>query len=178
MDDLNKKSVLIIDSDDNVLSALSTGLKSRSMLPITAKDGYDGYNRALKEKPDIILSEIILPTLDGFRLTKLLKFDERYMEILMILMSSNIDTVDKDLIVQYEVTLQDGLECGGAYLKFLSAEEVQKKDPKKIIEKAVKGMLPKNKLGSAIYKNLKVFIGENHDHEAQKPKKIDLKELI
>ena len=60
----------------------------------------------------------------------------------------------------------------------LSAEEVQKKDPKKIIEKAVKGMLPKNKLGSAIYKNLKVFIGENHDHEAQKPKKIDLKELI
>ena len=62
--------------------------------------------------------------------------------------------------------------------KFLSAEEVQKKDPKKIIEKAVKGMLPKNKLGSAIYKNLKVFIGENHDHEAQKPKKIDLKELI
>lgn len=34
-----------------------------------------------------------------------------------------IDTVDKDLIVQYEVTLQDGLECGGAYLKFLSASE-------------------------------------------------------
>lgn len=62
--------------------------------------------------------------------------------------------------------------------KFLSAEEVQKKDPKKIIEKAVKGMLPKNKLGSAIYKNLKVFIGDNHGHEAQKPKKIDLKDLI
>ena len=39
-------------------------------------------------------------------------------------------------------------------------------------------MLPKNKLGSAIYKNLKVFIGENHKHEAQKPKKIDIKELI
>lgn len=34
-----------------------------------------------------------------------------------------IDTLDKDLIVQYEVTLQEGLECGGAYLKFLSAEE-------------------------------------------------------
>ena len=62
--------------------------------------------------------------------------------------------------------------------KFSSAEEIKNKDPRKIIEKAIKGMLPKNKLGSAIYKNLKVFIGENHEHEAQKPKKIDIKELI
>ena len=98
MDSLNKKSVLIIDSDDNVLSALSTGLKTRSMLPITAKDGYDGYNRALKEKPDIILSEIILPTLDGFRITKLLKFDERYMDTYIILMSNNIENIDADKI--------------------------------------------------------------------------------
>jgi len=100
MDSLNKKSVLIIDSDDNVLSALSTGLKSRSMLPITAKDGYDGYNRALKEKPDIILSEIILPTLDGFRITKLLKFDERYMDTFMILMSNNIENIDADKMLK------------------------------------------------------------------------------
>ena len=42
-----------------------------------------------------------------------------------------------------------------------------------VIKSAVKGMLPKNKLGSAIYKNLKVFIGDKHGHEAQKPKKIE-----
>ena len=60
--------------------------------------------------------------------------------------------------------------------KFL--ESLKRFNPKKIIEKAVKGMLPKNKLGSAIYKNLKVFIGDNHGQEAQKPKKIDLKDLI
>ena len=98
MDALNKKSVLIIDSDDNVLSALSTGLKSRSMLPITAKDGYDGYNRALKEKPDIILSEITLPTMDGFKIAKLLMFDERYMDTFMILMTNNIENIDADKI--------------------------------------------------------------------------------
>ena len=98
MDEINKKSVLIIDSDNNVLSALSTGLKSRSMLPITAKDGYDGYNRALKEKPDIIISEIILPTLDGFRITKLLKYDERYMNILIILITNNIDNIEAQKI--------------------------------------------------------------------------------
>ena len=70
------------------------------MLPITAKDGYDGYSRALKEKPDIILSEIILPTLDGFRIAKLLKFDERYMDTHMILMSNNIESIDADKILE------------------------------------------------------------------------------
>jgi len=62
--------------------------------------------------------------------------------------------------------------------KFLSAEEVQKKDPKKLIEKAIKGMLPKNKLGSSIFRNLRVYIGDSHENEAQNPKKIDIKELI
>ena len=85
MDEINKKSVLIIDSDNNVLSALSTGLKSRSMLPITAKDGYDGYNRALNEKPDIIISEIMLPTLDGFRITKLLNLKKNLINLMALI---------------------------------------------------------------------------------------------
>ena len=98
MKNLNGKSVLIIDSDKNVLSALSAGLKERSMLPITASNGYDGYNRACKEKPNLIISEIILPILDGFRLTKLLKFDERYMGIPIILITNNIENIDNEKI--------------------------------------------------------------------------------
>ena len=39
-----------------------------------------------------------------------------------------------------------------------------------LVEKAVKGMLPKNKLGADLYRNLKVFPGAEHSHEAQKPK--------
>ena len=62
--------------------------------------------------------------------------------------------------------------------RFLSAEQVKSKDPKKILQKAIKGMLPKNKLGSSIFRNLRVYIGDNHEHDAQKPKKIDVKELI
>ena len=49
-----------------------------------------------------------------------------------------------------------------------------KKDPKLILNSAVKGMLPKNKLGRKLLKNLHLYIGENHDYEAQKPKKIDI----
>ena len=48
------------------------------------------------------------------------------------------------------------------------------KDPARLVEKAVKGMLPKNKLGAALFRNLKVYIGAEHDQEAQKPKVINL----
>ena len=51
------------------------------------------------------------------------------------------------------------------------------KYPERLVEKAVKGMLPKNKLGRQIYKNLHVVIGAEHKFEAQKPKVVDLDKI-
>ena len=56
----------------------------------------------------------------------------------------------------------------------LTAQEVFDKNPARLVEKSVKGMLPKNKLGADLFRNLKVFVGSEHDHEAQQPKKINL----
>lgn len=58
--------------------------------------------------------------------------------------------------------------------RFTTAEALMKKNPIGLVEKAVKGMLPKNKLGSALYRNLHVYAGTEHLHEAQKPKKFEL----
>jgi large subunit ribosomal protein L13 len=55
-----------------------------------------------------------------------------------------------------------------------TAEELLTKKPIALVEKAVKGMLPKNRLGNAIYKNLFVYEGSEHNQEAQKPEKLDL----
>jgi large subunit ribosomal protein L13 len=52
--------------------------------------------------------------------------------------------------------------------------ELLSKYPERLIEKAVKGMLPKTKLGSKIYGNLKVYVGSEHKQVAQNPKLIDL----
>ncbi len=52
--------------------------------------------------------------------------------------------------------------------------DILKKYPERLIEHAVKGMLPKNRLGRQIFKNLHVVVGAEHKYEAQKPKKIDL----
>jgi len=51
----------------------------------------------------------------------------------------------------------------------LTAQEVLQKHPTRLIEKAVKGMLPKNTLGRELFRNLKVYVGTEHKHEAQKP---------
>ena len=56
----------------------------------------------------------------------------------------------------------------------LTAKELLARKPIALVEKAVKGMLPKNKLGSKLYTNLFVVEGAEHKHEAQKPKTIDL----
>lgn len=59
----------------------------------------------------------------------------------------------------------------------LTATEMFQKDPARLIEKAVKGMLPKNKLGSALYRNLYVYAGAEHQQAAQNPKAINLNDL-
>jgi large subunit ribosomal protein L13 len=58
--------------------------------------------------------------------------------------------------------------------RFTTAEALLKKKPIGLVEKAVKGMLPGNRLGSELYRNLHVYAGSEHPHEAQKPKKIEL----
>ncbi|THD69020.1 50S ribosomal protein L13 [Robertkochia marina] len=58
-----------------------------------------------------------------------------------------------------------------------TATEIFEKDPARLIEKSVKGMLPKNKLGADLFRNLKVYAGAEHDQEAQKPATINLNDL-
>lgn len=60
----------------------------------------------------------------------------------------------------------------------LNAEQLSAKGADRLIENAVRGMLPKNKLGAALFRNLKVFEGSDHKHEAQQPKTINLNKRL
>ena len=55
-----------------------------------------------------------------------------------------------------------------------TAENLLRRKPVAVIERAIKGMLPKSRLGSELFRNLFVYVGEKHPHEAQQPKTIDL----
>jgi large subunit ribosomal protein L13 len=58
--------------------------------------------------------------------------------------------------------------------RFTSAQDMLRKHPERLIEKAVKGMLPKNKLGRKLYTNLKVYVGPEHNQVAQQPEAFNL----
>jgi large subunit ribosomal protein L13 len=60
------------------------------------------------------------------------------------------------------------------HLKSISLEKQLQKAPERVIETAVRGMLPRNPLGRAMMKKLRVFAGPEHNHQAQQPKPIEL----
>ena len=61
--------------------------------------------------------------------------------------------------------------------KSMTFEEAMKKNPARVVESAVRGMLPKNRLGRVLYGNLYVYAGTEHKHEGQQPKEINLNDI-
>jgi len=97
----------------------------------------------------------------------------------------HVDTGDFIVVVNAEKVLLTGnkLEDKMYYrytgypggLREQNAAELLKKKPTSLLQFAVKGMLPKNSLGRAMYKKLKIYTGASHPHEAQKPQTLELK---
>ena len=95
MPDNKKQSVLIIENDEAIVKNLTERFKKKDMLVITAKDGYEGYTRACNEAPDLIILETLLPSMSGFRISRLLKYDDRYKDIRVVMITTNdLDTVN------------------------------------------------------------------------------------
>lgn len=99
----------------------------------------------------------------------------------------HVDCGDNVIIINAEkITLSGNKWTDKSYIrhtgypggqKSLTATELFGKDPSRVVEKSVKGMLPKNKLGAALFRNLTVVVGTEHKHAAQKPKTINLEEF-
>ena len=89
MSELLPQSILVVDSDEQSIDHISSGLKEKGYLVITAPDGYDGYVRARNENPNIIIANALLPYVSGFKLSKLIKSDDRNIETKMIIMSNS-----------------------------------------------------------------------------------------
>ena len=72
--------------------------------------------------------------------------------------------------MEQKVYLSYSMYPGGQ--KSITAEELMKKKPAAVLERSVKGMLPKTKLGRAMFKKLYAYAGEEHPHKAQKPESL------
>ena len=97
----------------------------------------------------------------------------------------NVDTGDFVIVINAEkIAVSGNKETDKMYrshsgfpggFKEISFKDMMKKDPRRAIEKAVKGMLPHNTLGDEQFQKLKVYAGSEHPHAAQKPEVYELK---
>jgi two-component system alkaline phosphatase synthesis response regulator PhoP len=96
------KKILVVDDEPDVASLLTLMLKSQGYDVIVARDGQEALEKARSQNPDLILLDVMLPKMDGYKVARMLKFDENFSHIPIILLTAKIQEKDR----------QTGLEMG------------------------------------------------------------------
>lgn len=91
------KKILIVDDEPDLVEMLAVRLESNGYQVIKSFDGQDALDKAQKESPDLIILDLMLPKLDGYTVCRLLKFDEKYKQIPVMLFTARTQESDKKL---------------------------------------------------------------------------------
>jgi len=94
------KKILIVDDEVDILRLVGARLKLLGFDVITAMDGKEGLDKARSEKPDLMILDLMLPHLDGYQVCKMLKLDETYKNIPIILFTAKASEEDKEVGVE------------------------------------------------------------------------------
>ncbi len=87
--------ILIVDDESDIVSALTIRLESLGYEIISAEDGITALEKARSEKPDLILLDVMLPKLDGYKVCRMLKFDEKYKDIPIIIITAKGEELNR-----------------------------------------------------------------------------------
>lgn len=82
------KKILIVDDEEDIAFSIARRLTAVGYEVICAEDGVEGLRRAQTENPNLIILDLMLPKMDGYKVCRLLKFDERYSQIPIIMLSA------------------------------------------------------------------------------------------
>lgn len=91
------QKILVVDDEEDIVAALSIRLKALGYEVITAKDGMAALDAARTQSPDLILLDIMLPKLDGYKVCRMLKFDEKYRHIPIIMITAKVADPNKKM---------------------------------------------------------------------------------
>jgi len=86
--------VLIVDDEPGIIEMLTMRLEACDYQVISASDGQEGLDKARTEKPDLIILDLMLPKIDGYKVCRMLKFDERHKQIPIILFTARAQESD------------------------------------------------------------------------------------
>ena len=94
---MDKKRILVVEDETQLVDMLKMRLEANHYQVITAYDGREGYEKARKEKPDLIILDLMLPKMDGYKVCGLLKKDARYNNIPIIIFTARAQEEDRKL---------------------------------------------------------------------------------
>jgi DNA-binding response OmpR family regulator len=94
---MNKKKILLIEDEKDLVETVSSRLEANGYEVISAYEGLEGLDKAKREKPDLIILDLMLPKMDGYKVCRLLKFDERYKKIPIIIFTARAYESDKEM---------------------------------------------------------------------------------
>ena len=92
-----KKRILVVDDEIELVKAIQIRLEQADYEVLTAYDGQEGLEKAKKEKPDLIVLDLMLPMMDGYKVCGLLKADARYKKIFIITLTAKAQEEDARL---------------------------------------------------------------------------------
>lgn len=92
---MDKKKILIVDDESQLVDMVKMRLEASDYEVITAYDGKEGLDKARGERPDLIILDLMLPKMNGYEVCQLLKFDQKYKDIPIILFTARTQEGDK-----------------------------------------------------------------------------------
>jgi len=94
---MGPKKILIVDDEVDLVETVRFPLEMEGFNVLVSYNGEDALSQARKEKPDLIILDLMLPKLDGYKVCRLLKFDERYKHIPILMLTAKTQEKDKIL---------------------------------------------------------------------------------
>jgi two-component system, OmpR family, alkaline phosphatase synthesis response regulator PhoP len=94
---MNPKKILVVDDEVDLVETVRFPLEMEGFDVLVSYNGEDALSQARKEKPDLIILDLMLPKLDGYKVCRLLKFDERYKHIPILMLTAKTQEKDKVL---------------------------------------------------------------------------------
>lgn len=92
-----KKCILLVDDEVDLLEMVRFRLEASGFAVLTASDGQEALDIARKERPSLIILDLMLPKIDGYKVCRMLKFDEKYKMIPIILFTARAQETDKKI---------------------------------------------------------------------------------
>ena len=94
---MEKKKILIVDDEVELVIAMQIRFEQSGYDVLSANDGQEALDKARSEKPNLIILDLMLPKLDGYKVCRMLKFDEKYKHIPIIMLTARAQESDKEL---------------------------------------------------------------------------------